>query len=271
MDQPIVVVDTETTGLHGAPHLIELGAVRVFDGEIQDSFESLVCPQVPIDPAASEVHGLGDENVAGAPPASEVLADFFTWLGEDWLCAHRASFDARVLAFEASRAELALPEQPWIDTLALARKLIPESPDHRLDTLCEVLGLEEGEHHRALADAVWCWQILEACAERLDSEKTPTRAALLTACRGLPVTMPAEAPKPGRSLKPRHRRLGNACRERSEVTLIYGSTEQAPVPLAVRPQLLFHDRDRSYLEAECRSSGLLKTYRLDRIQRVVAH
>ena len=67
MDQPLVILDTETATLRGAPHLLELGAVRVERGEIQERFEALVRPEVPIDPEASDFHGIGPEHVADAP------------------------------------------------------------------------------------------------------------------------------------------------------------------------------------------------------------
>ena len=60
MDRPLVVLDTENATARGAPHLLEVGAVRVVDGEVQDSFESLVCPPVEIDPETAAFHGITD-------------------------------------------------------------------------------------------------------------------------------------------------------------------------------------------------------------------
>lgn len=268
MDRPLVCLDTETASLGAAPHLVELGAVRVVQGEIADHFVSLVRPLVPIEPEVSAIHGIRDEDVADAPSAPEVLERFLAWLGEDWMAAHNAGFDVRVLAFELARAGLAAPAQPVLDSLRLSRKLLPEASDHKLETLSEFLGLEEGEHHRALSDAVWCWKVLEACLERLGS---PPHLAALLACQGsAPVTLGAYRPSPGRVLKPRHRPLASACERRERVTLLYGAPPAPPVSLPVVPWLLFRQKDRSYLEAECCASGLLKTYRLDRVHRVLA-
>ena len=63
MDRPLIALDTETATLGSPPHLLELGAVRVLDGEIQDTFEALVCPAVPIDPGAEMIHGITEEQV----------------------------------------------------------------------------------------------------------------------------------------------------------------------------------------------------------------
>jgi DNA polymerase III epsilon subunit-like protein len=265
MDRPIVVLDTENASAHGAPHLIEVGAVRVAEGEVVEHFAELVCPQAPIDPETTDVHGIRDEDVRTADDAGGVLDRFFSWVGDDWMAAHRAEVDAWVLGFEAARYKLPMPQGVMLDTLRLARKLIPESPNHQLETLAEHLELEEGGRHRALADAVTCWQVLEECAQRIGPTCTSTE---LLAQASPPITIPGTAPRTPR-LKQRHRALEPACREDRPVDLHYGdSAEREPAWLAVKPRILYATKQRSYLEAECARSGLLKTYRLDRIRRV---
>ena len=265
MPRPIVVLAVETASLTGPPHLVELGAIRVLDGEVAGELSSLIRPQVPIDSRAIEIHGIAEDEVAGAPFAADVLARFVTWLGDDWMVIHDAHRTARALAFELARVGLEPPRSPLIDTLPLARELFPESSDGSLETYCRLLELEDGEHHRALADAVWCWKLMEACGERLGGDPSPEA---FLARIGLPSTLSAFGPHPPAGLKPRHRRLVRACGRGAPVTLLYGEPPQTPVPLSVLPHFVYGSRDRAYLEAECRSSGLLKTYRLDRIHRV---
>ena len=266
MDLTLVILDTETATLRGPPHLLELGAIRVVGAEIVDRFEALVRPEVPVDPQASEFHGIFEQMLADADPAAAVLERFSAWVGEDALVAHNADFDGRVLAFEYARARSAPPPGFLIDTLKLSRKLIPEAPDHKLETLCEHLQLEEGVHHRALADAVWCWKVLEACMERLGPE--PCSVARLVQASGSTSTIAACRPRLRSSLKSRHRPLERACQDREPVTLVYGDGDSAPVPLSVLPRVLYDMGERSYLEAECLMSGTIKTYRLDRVHRV---
>lgn len=265
MDRPLVCFDSESATAYGPPHLIEIGAVRVVDGEIESEFSTLCRPEVPIEPATTEIHGLDDADVADAPPTAAALAALFDWLRDDWLVAHDAPQDARALAFESARAGLAPPSAPWIDTLALTRKLLPDAPDHRLETLCEHLDLEDGPRHRALADAVWVWKVLEACLERDDAPATGTE---LLARSGRRVTVSGEWPEP--RLKPRLRRLKSASVEGTGVTLVYGDPDDEPVPLDVVPRLVYRLGGHDYLEGECAKSGLLKTYRLDRIHKVLA-
>lgn len=271
MNSSLVILDTETATLFGAPHLLELGAVRVVDGEIEDQFESLVCPQVEIEASATEIHGIRQEDVRQAPLAAQVLEDFRTWAGESWLAAHNAKFDAGVLGFEYARHGLTPPPGVFIDSLSLARKLIPESIDHKLTTLCQQLELEEGPHHRALSDAVYCWEVIAECMDRVEAEEgqRPGWPELAGRC-GAPLSIESALPRPPR-LPRRLRPLEQAVRSGDELTLVYGETQQSTAKLGVRPRFLFQRNKTGYLEAECLRSYTLKTYRLDRVQKVLTN
>ena len=265
MDRPLVVLDCETAAPMGAPHLVELAAVRVVEGEIEESFASLVCAPVPIHPESEAIHGIGDEDLRRAPLAAEVLERFRDWVGEDWMAAHNAGADTRILGFEYARAGLDPPPGPFIDSLALACIHIPEAPDHKLDTLRGHLELEEGEGHRALIDAVHCWQVIEECLERAGGIEAAWSSELLGR---RPLTIAGRRPGPAR-LSPRLRPLERALAAGEETTLLYAREDGAPTPITVLPRFLFERRGKSYLEAECLASGLLKTYRLERIRRVL--
>ena len=267
MSSALIVLDTETATLLGAPHLLELGAVRVVDGEIQEQFESLVCPEVEIEPGATEIHGIRQEDVRTAPLAEEVLASFREWAGEDTFAAHNARFDAGVLGFEYARRGMTPPPGVFIDSLSLSRKHIPEAVDHKLDTLTQHLDLEEGPHHRALSDAVYCWMVLAECIERLGGPDAVGLHELVAQC-GAPLTMEGAAPLAPR-MKPRLRPLERAVTDETEVVLVYGEQQDQPAQLAVAPRFLYQRHKTGYLEAVCLRSGTLKTYRLDRVHKVL--
>ena len=268
MDTPIVCLDCETATLRGAPHLLELGAVRVVDGEVADTFNTYVRPEVEIEPEATAIHGITGLDVQDAPTAAVALAEFSAWLGDDWMAAHNSAFDARVLGFEYRRARLEAPDAPVLDTLRLSRRFIPDAPDHKLDTLCAHLDLEDGDRHRALPDAVWCFKVLEACMAEMPE---PVTLQSLLALSGRPITIAEQRPTGPGTMKQRWRPLVAACDGlgEPEVTLVYGSDGEAPVELPVAPRLMYSAHKKGYLEAECVASGMLKTYRLDRIQRVL--
>lgn len=267
MTRTIVAFDTETATARGAPHLLELGAVRTVGGEIVDRFERLVRPEVPIDRAASDVHGLRDEDVIDAQSAPVVLEAFTRWCGDDWLVAHNAAFDASVLAFEAARHDAALPSGPLLDTLKLARRCLPEAPDHKLETLCEHLGLDVEVHHRALADAVSCWLVFDECRARLVSALDVEGFGEAIARGAVLPTLALARPKTPR-IPQRLRPLVDACATRAPLTLLYGE-EGAPAVLPVVPRLVYELGSHGYLEAECVRSSTLKTYRLDRVRRLL--
>lgn len=268
MSRTLVVVDTETATLQGAPHLLEIGAVRVEDGEIQDSFERFLRPEVEIDPQATAIHGITEEDVRDADDPATVIGDFFDWAGDDWFAAHNAPFDAKVIAFEARRQSFdELPPGLFLDSLLLARRFIPESPDHKLVTLSEHLDLEDGPHHRALSDAVYCWKVIEECWERAGGlDKVPMTELL--SYSGRPLTFTSAAPGSPRFPR-RIRGLGANLDSGEEITVLYGSSGEQPATLSVRPRFAYRRRDKDYLEAECCHSGILKTYRLDRVLKIV--
>lgn len=265
MDRPLVFLDTETATLFGAPHLLEIGAVRVEGGEVVDRFESLVRPQVPVEEGVTAIHGIRDEDVRNAPDAGAAVAAFTAWLGETPMAAHGARIDAGVLAFECVRHGLPPANAPMIDTVKVARLCLPDAPDHRLQTLCQILDVETTVYHRALPDAVSCWKVLEACVERVPGDGDRTIEGLLALC-GTRVSIATSAPRTPR-IPPRLRPIEEACRTGSRLLMLYGE-ESGLARLAVSPRILFESKRRGYMEAECARSGLLKTYRLDRVQKI---
>ncbi len=266
MQAPLVVFDTETTGPHSPPHLLEIGAIRVEGGEIVAHFASLVRPEAPIDPVAQSLHGIDLEMVRDAPGAGAALRAFFEFAGDALLAAHDAARDAYVLAFECRRHGIEASTSPVVDTLALAKRWLPESPDHRLETLVGFLDLEGDEMHRALPDAVFCWKVLEACLGRMEPSSPRGLAELVSSSKRI-VTIAAAGPAAPR-IPQRLRPLESAARDGARVVLHYAEDGEVPVPLPVYPRILYRSAERGYLEGECANSGSLKTYRLDRIRRV---
>jgi DNA polymerase-3 subunit epsilon len=272
MDRPIVAFGVQTAAVSGAPHLIELGAVRVVEGEITDQLVSFCLPEVPIEDEGFTLHGISDADVRDAPPAAMLLERFRDWVADDWMAAHDAHKAAGVLAFEAARHAVEMPEAPILDSLELARRRLPDAPDHSLESLCGLFEFEGDFEHRALSEAVYCWKVIEALSGEGagvsgSDAGSPEGSSSLLAASGSPVTIPSAAPAEP-ILKTRHRRLVEALKTGSGVQLTYGSKDRAPSNLPVLPRLLYRRGKVSYMEAECSRSGLLKTYRLDRIHRV---
>jgi DNA polymerase-3 subunit epsilon len=101
----------------------------------------------------TELTGITNAMVAGAPPAAQVMAEASRFVGKTPLVAHNAAFDSRFWQAELARCDLAAP-QPFICTLLLSRRLYPQAPNHKLGSLVDYHGLPRtGQAHRALADA----------------------------------------------------------------------------------------------------------------------
>jgi DNA polymerase-3 subunit epsilon len=153
-----VVFDLETTGLSAASDRIcEIGAVRVRELELADSFESLVNPGVALPPHIARLTGLRDPELRRAPPARRVVRDFVRFTGDALLVAHNAGFDQRFLE---ARLEGRLAEPP-LCTAALARRLL-EGRLRRvsLASLAHFFGVSTQPCHRALPDAEATAEIL---------------------------------------------------------------------------------------------------------------
>lgn len=157
-DAPIngryIIFDLETTGLSAATErIIEIGAVKVENGEILESFDLFVDPEKAITPEITRLTSITNEMVAGAPKEAEALEQFFRFCdGCDILVAHNADFDMGFL--RAAIRRCGREEDPvQIDTLVMARAMYPELKKHNLDTIAERLGVTQKHHHRADDDA----------------------------------------------------------------------------------------------------------------------
>lgn len=151
----VVVFDFETSGMspERGDRAIEIGAVRLVDDQIVDRFQSLMNPGRFINSFIEDLTGISNAMVQEAPPAGEVMSQFFRFIGDSPLVAHNAAFDRRFLD-----AELALiglrRRQELACSLLVARRLYPEAPNHKLQTLVQYHNLpHNGTFHRALADA----------------------------------------------------------------------------------------------------------------------
>lgn len=150
-----VGLDLETTGVDSScDRIIEVGLVRVVDGEIADSFETLVNPGVAIPTDIVHLTGITDEDVADAPGIGEVLPRVVEFVGADPVVAHSAQFDLDFLGAAAlDRPELLVGRGGVFDTLELVRALVPRLPNHRLSTAAGFFGVPTGRSHRAADDA----------------------------------------------------------------------------------------------------------------------
>src|SRR5213596_628486 len=148
-----VTFDFETTDKDvDVCEVVEIGAVRVVDGEIVDRFHTLVRPYRPITPGATKVHGYTDADLRNARPFAEVWPEFRAFIGDDVLIAHNGQhFDIPVLRRLAAGRE-GVDSLVFYDTLPLVRSLSRDSA--KLEDLALRFGIDAGRAHHALDDAV---------------------------------------------------------------------------------------------------------------------
>ncbi|PKO28254.1 MAG: DNA polymerase III subunit epsilon [Betaproteobacteria bacterium HGW-Betaproteobacteria-9] len=159
----IAVIDFETTGISPGQgdRATEVAIVLLERGQVVDRFQSLMNAGVHIPAFITQLTGITNAMVAGAPPAEAVMADAARFVGELPMVAHNASFDRRYWIAELARAGVPAP-QPFACTVLLSRRLYPEAPSHKLGSLVDWFQLPRtGRAHRALADAEMAAELLQ--------------------------------------------------------------------------------------------------------------
>lgn len=152
-EDPFVVFDLETTGFSPQKNrIIEIGAVRVEHGEITDRFSSFVNPQMPIPYEIEQLTSISDDMVLDAPVISAILPEFMDFCRDAVMVAHNADFDMSFIRKNCEDIGIACP-QTVIDTVALARALLPQLNRFKLDTVAKTLNISLAHHHRAVDDA----------------------------------------------------------------------------------------------------------------------
>ena len=152
----VVCFDLETTGLDSEnDRIIEIGACLLEDGQITDVFNTFVDPHMDIPSKITEITGITNDMVMGAPSEADALKQFLNFCKELPLVAHNAAFDMSFVKAACSRVQgYGNKEFTYIDTLALSQSLLTDIPKHRLDTLTKFFKLPSFTHHRASDDAV---------------------------------------------------------------------------------------------------------------------
>jgi DNA polymerase-3 subunit epsilon len=162
-----VCLDIETTGLSPVyDDIIEISALRVEEGVTTDSFSEIIDIRRRLPPFIMELTGITDAMIATGDRAENVLARFLDFTGDSVIMGHNINFDINFI-YDNCMARLGVPfSNPYVDTLAIARRALPALPHHRLDDVMRYYGIRARDTHRALHDC----ELTVACYYNMKEE-----------------------------------------------------------------------------------------------------
>ena len=150
--QDFICIDLETTGLNPKrDRIIEIGAVKVREGKVVDTYQQLIDPKQQLEERVKNLTGITSKELEGQPTIQEVLPRLQEFLGEDILLGHRVLFDYSFLKRTFTNEKVSF-ERKGIDTLKLARQFVTDCESKKLESLCKHYGIKQ-QAHRALSDA----------------------------------------------------------------------------------------------------------------------
>ncbi len=181
-----VVFDLETTGFSASyDKIIEIGAVKIQNGEIIDRFSSFVNPKIPIPYRIEQVTNINDSMVVNADTIDIVLPKFIDFCGDAIMVAHNAEFDMSFI-LKNSRDLGIEKDYTVVDTVLLARFILPSMARYKLDNVAKALGVVLKNHHRAVEDAECTAQIYVKFIEMLKGMDINDLDALNNSCKSTP-------------------------------------------------------------------------------------
>ena len=173
-----VLFDLETTGVSCInDEVVEISALKVRDGFVVEEFSTLVNPGMPIPPYATDINGITDDMVAGAPDVEEALKAFKKFAGDAVLAGHNIKrFDLGFIQRDAARfLGRALPNE-YMDTLMVARRFLPQLESRSLESLSRYYGISYKGAHRALTDCRINLEVFERLAQEAMNPSAEARA-----------------------------------------------------------------------------------------------
>jgi DNA polymerase III subunit epsilon len=254
--QIIVVVDVETTGLSPAygDRVCEVGIARARDGEVLDTYQTLVNPQRPISPGASRVNGLRDEDVCDAPVFAEIAGEVLRRIDGAALVCHNAPFDLGFLDAELSRLDLPWSPAEVFDTLAIARRYF-NFYSNSLAAVADSLGIETPQAHRALGDALTTFQVfcyfqrqLSRHGRNLGGSYQPLRVQVE------PAILPPE--------------IQEALEDEQDILITYIDAKGDETTRLITPRRVTAMNGYVYMVAYCHMRQAERQFRLDRIVKI---
>lgn len=260
-----VAFDTETSGAFPIGFdICEVGLVKWKNGQIIDEYQSLVKPREAMGEKVIKIHGITNDMVETAPKMEDIISIIHNFIGDSVLLAHHAPFDLGFLAYDFEKYDYSLPKTPALCTSLLSRKLFPNSPNHRLQTLIKYFELEQGTAHRALDDAKACLEVGLRCLKSLD-ENTPL--ASFYKCQEKNLAWEQFSINKIKE-NDAHNFLVEAIEEKKNVIIDYKKEKSVSKDRVLKPIGIVRNPDGDFLQAHCLRDFKEKRFYLSRIVKV---
>ena len=152
-----VAIDVETTGLSPLYNeLIEISAIKYEGAKKLDTFSTLIKPKKEVSSTITNLTGITNKMLEDAPTIEKVMPELIEFIGDDPIVAHNANFD---YSFLQNNSNKSFTNNKVIDTVAISRKMLPNLPNHKLNTVARYIGIQEEGYHRAEFDCECCAKI----------------------------------------------------------------------------------------------------------------
>lgn len=152
-----VAIDVETTGLSPLYNeLIEISAIKYEGAKKLDTFSTLIKPKKEVSRTITNLTGITNKMLEDAPTIEKVMPELIEFIGDDPIVAHNANFD---YSFLQNNSNKSFTNNKVIDTVAISRKMLPNLPNHKLNTVARYIGIQEEGYHRAEFDCECCAKI----------------------------------------------------------------------------------------------------------------
>ena len=260
-DTTFVAFDIETTGLTPVmDRIIEIGAVKFFNGKTVDTFQRLIDPQVPIPKDASVINGITDSMVRGSEEIDDVLPKFISFLEGSVAVAHNAPFDVGFIHYDLARLKLNTSHRIILDTFAMAKRLFPNLHSHGLDYLISSLKIKSERLHRALTDAKACMKIFYKCLDKIGNYERLTIQEI-TGISGNAISFKSEELISNGKFDP----LKKALTQGVPIEIVYRDIKGISTTRLITPFMVEMSQETIMIDAFCHLRRERRTFRLDRI------
>ena len=165
--ESFIVIDIETTGLSNIiDHIVEIAAIRYEGGMERETFSTLVKPPIVMSDEVIGIHHITNEMVEDAPTIEEVMPELLDFVGDSLLVGHNVNFDVGFIEIDARQLGYD-PCWSYVDTISVAKKIIPGLPNYKQATVVNALGIRQSIAHRAEEDCRACAEIIIKALQRL--------------------------------------------------------------------------------------------------------